>query len=100
LFCDGGPRRSAESDKWATAKKGWKPLGYRDDRIVDFHYPIPSCFLKLYPYPIWFLFPWFPKFFWSRTTCGSHTVSTYHLVPGKVNVPNIIRSKVWKQFRH
>jgi len=43
---------------------------------------------------------WFPSFFWSRTICGSRTVSTYHLVPGKVNVPNIIRSKVWKQLRH
>jgi len=39
---------------------------------------------------------WFPNFFWSRTICGSRTVSTYHLVAGRVNVPNIIRSKVWK----
>ena len=39
---------------------------------------------------------WFSNFFWSRTICGSRTVITYHLVPGKVNVPNIIRSKVWK----
>jgi len=26
---------------------------------------------------------WFPNFFWSRTICGSYSVSTYHLVPGK-----------------
>ena len=39
---------------------------------------------------------WFSNFFWSRTICVSHTVITYHLVPGKVNVPNIMRSKVWK----
>ena len=39
---------------------------------------------------------WFSNFFWSRTICVSRTVITYHLVPGKVNVPNIIRSKVWK----
>jgi len=38
---------------------------------------------------------WFPNF-WSRSNCGSRTVNTYHLVPGKVNVPNIIQSKVWK----
>ena len=36
------------------------------------------------------------KLFWSRIICGSRTVITNHLVPGKVNVPNIIRSKVWK----
>ena len=39
---------------------------------------------------------WFSNFFWSRIICVSRTVITYHLVPGKVNVPNIIRSKVWK----
>ena len=37
-----------------------------------------------------------PNFFWSRTICGSRTVNTHHLVPGKLNMPNIIRSKVWK----
>jgi len=39
---------------------------------------------------------WFPNFFWSRTICGSYSVSTYHLVPGKVNVQNIVWYKVWK----
>ena len=39
---------------------------------------------------------WFPNFFWSRTICGSRIFNTYHLVPGKVNVSNIIRSNVWK----
>jgi len=39
-----------------------------------------------------YLQQWFPNFFWSRTICGSRTVNTYHLVPGKANVPNIIRS--------
>ena len=39
---------------------------------------------------------WFSNFFWSRAICVSRTVITYHVVPGKVNVPNIIRSKVWK----
>jgi len=34
---------------------------------------------------------WFPKFFWLHTSCNP-----YHLVPGKLNLPNIIRSKVWK----
>ena len=43
---------------------------------------------------------WFPNFFWSRTICGSYSVSTYHLVPGKVNVQNIIWSNVWKYFQH
>jgi len=27
---------------------------------------------------------WFPNFFWSHTICGSYSVSTYHLVSGKV----------------
>jgi len=39
---------------------------------------------------------WFPNVSWSRTICGSRTVNMYHLVPGKVNVPNITRSKLWK----
>jgi len=43
-----------------------------------------------------YLNQWFSNVFWSRTICGSRTVTTYHLVPGKVNVPNIIRSKVGK----
>ena len=38
---------------------------------------------------------WFPNF-WSHTICGSRTVTTYHLVPGKFNVRKIILSKVWK----
>jgi len=42
------------------------------------------------------LHQWFSNIFWSRTICVSLTVITYHLVPGKVNVPNIVRSKVWK----
>jgi len=47
---------------------------------------------------------WFPNFSWSRNSCGSRTVITYRLVPGKVSVPNIIRSKFgkpgWTQMRH
>jgi len=39
---------------------------------------------------------WFPNFISSRTICGSRTVSTYHLVTGKLNLTNIIRSKVLK----
>jgi len=39
---------------------------------------------------------WFPNFISSRTICGSRTASTYHLVPGKLYLPNIIRWKVWK----
>jgi len=34
--------------------------------------------------------------FWSRTICESGTVTTYHLVPGKLIQPNVIRSKVWQ----
>jgi len=45
---------------------------------------------------VFYLKQWFSNLFWSRTICGSRTVITYHLVPRKVNVPNIIRSKVWK----
>jgi len=37
---------------------------------------------------------WFSNFFWSRTICVSRTVIMHHLAPEKVNVPNIIRSKV------
>jgi len=32
----------------------------------------------------------------SVTICGSRTVTTYQLVPGKLNLPKNIRSKVWK----
>jgi len=39
---------------------------------------------------------WFPNFFSSRTICGNHTVTTYYLALGKLNLPNIMRSKVWK----
>jgi len=39
---------------------------------------------------------WFPNLLGLRTICGSRTVSTYHFAPGKVNVPNIIRSNIWK----
>jgi len=39
---------------------------------------------------------WFLIFFWSRTIRRSRTVITYHLVPGKLNLSNIIRSKVWR----
>jgi len=38
----------------------------------------------------------FPNLFSSRTICGTHTITTYHLSPGKLNLPNIIRSNVWK----
>ena len=34
---------------------------------------------------------WFPNFFSSHTICGTHTVTTCHLAPGKLNIPNIIR---------
>jgi len=40
--------------------------------------------------------PWFPTLLWSHTNCGPRTVTTHHLTPGKLNIPNIIRSKVWK----
>jgi len=30
-------------------------------------------------------------FFSSRTICGTHTVTTYHLAPGKLIIANIIR---------
>jgi len=39
---------------------------------------------------------WFPNLFSSRTISGFYCVSTCHLVPGKVNVQNIVWSKVWK----
>ena len=57
-----------------------------------------SCSNSKVNYPILChcLNQWFWNFFWSRTICVSRTVITYHIVPGKVNVPNIIRSKVWK----
>jgi len=39
----------------------------------------------------------FPNFLWSSTICGWRTVTTYHLVPGKLNLPiYITRSNVWK----
>jgi len=41
---------------------------------------------------------WFLNFSWSRTIFGSRTVTTYHLVPGQLNLPNMIRSKVWKIY--
>jgi len=56
---------------------------------------IGSCFLQVDKVSLLFC-QRFQNFFWSRTICGSRTITTYHLVPGKVNVPNIIRSKVWK----
>jgi len=39
---------------------------------------------------------WFPNFFSSRTIRGTNTVTTYHPSPGKLNLPNIIWSKVQK----
>jgi len=44
----------------------------------------------------WRLDQWFPNFFSSPTICGTHSVTTYHLTPGKLNQPNIIRFKFWK----
>jgi len=43
-----------------------------------------------------YLYQWFPNVFLSRTICGTRTVTMYHLAPGKLHLPNIIRSKVWK----
>jgi len=39
---------------------------------------------------------WFPNFFWSCTICRSLAVTTYYLVRGKPNLPNIVRTKAWK----
>jgi len=38
------------------------------------------------------IWQWFLNFFWSHTICGPHNVTTCHLVPGKLNLPNIIQS--------
>jgi len=39
---------------------------------------------------------WFLNFFSSSIICKFRTLTTYHLVPGKHILPNIIQSKVWK----
>ena len=39
---------------------------------------------------------WFPNFFSSRTIWGIHTFTTYHLTPGKLNLTNIMQSKLGK----
>jgi len=44
----------------------------------------------------WTLDQWFLNFFSSRAICGTHTVTTHHLAPGKLNLPNTIRLNVWK----
>ena len=63
----------------------WYSLKWDEIRVI--------CPLQMTAEP---LEQWFSNYFWSRTICVSRTVIMYHLAPEKVNVPNIIRSNVWK----
>ena len=115
-----GPEKNAEfsrsqlrhSGSVATSDQRWLEATFSESdssAVTKFFNPFPETDPKFFQ--IWnplalFIFgsnrslhglvQWFSNCFWSRAICVSLTVITYHLVPGKVNVPNIIRSKVWK----
>jgi len=64
---------------------------------VGIAHVIPSYMFMTNSMLVWCtLDQWFPNFFSSRTTCGTHIVTTYHFAPGTLHLQNIIRLKVWK----